>query len=100
MNSTMVAVYENGAFHPLIPVALPERVRVRIRVERVVTSTDTFEHRCLVREALVAAGLSLPTPPTPPALNLISAQRRAELARLFAAGRPLSEIIIKEREGR
>ena len=79
--------------------ALPERAQVEIRVERVVTPTEPAEHRRLVREALVAAGLSLPTAP-PPALDLISEERREELAHLFAAGRPLSEIIIKEREGR
>lgn len=73
---------------------------MQIRVERVVTSSDSVKHRHQVREVLVAAGLSLPTPPVPPATSPISAERREELAHLFAAGRPLSEIIIEEREGR
>jgi predicted DNA-binding antitoxin AbrB/MazE fold protein len=100
MDSTVMAIYENGALHPLTPMALPERAHVQIRVERVVTPTEPAEHRRLVREALVAAGLSLPIPPPSPALDLISEERREELAHLFAAGRPLSEIIIEEREGR
>jgi predicted DNA-binding antitoxin AbrB/MazE fold protein len=100
MDNTVMAIYENGALHPLTPMALPELARVQIRVERVMPSIEPVEHRRLVREALVAAGLSLPIAPPPPALDLISAKRREELAYLFAAGRPLSEIIIEEREGR
>jgi hypothetical protein len=62
-------------------------------------STDIDAHRRRVRAALVAAGLSLPTPDTPPAASLLSAERRDELAHRFAVGRPLSELIIEEREG-
>ena len=52
-----------------------------------------------VREALVAAGLVLPEPAAPQGQPL-SEQARDELARRIPAGRPLSEIIIEEREGR
>lgn len=100
MNSTVMAIYENGVLRPLAPLALPEHARVQIQVRQVLTPTDAAVHRRQVREALVAAGLSLPSPPPPPASSPISEERREELARLFAAGRPLSELIIEEREGR
>ncbi len=96
MNSTVTAIYENGVLRPLTPLALPERARVQVHVR--LESTDMDEHRRQVREALVAAGLSLPTPDTPPAASPISAERRDELAHRFAVGRPLSELIIEERE--
>jgi len=102
MNSTatVTAIYENGVLRPLTPLALPEHARVQIHVWQVVAPTNADEHRRQVREALVSAGLSLPSPPPPPVSSSISAERREELARLFAVGRPLSELIIEEREGR
>ncbi len=62
--------------------------------------TTMSNHRQRVREVLVQAGLSQPAPNTLPAPSPLSAERREELARLFATGRPLSELIIEEREGR
>jgi predicted DNA-binding antitoxin AbrB/MazE fold protein len=102
MNSTVtvMAIYENGVLHPLTPLALPERTRVQIHVQQVSAPTDAAEHRRQVHEALVAAGLSLPASSSPSVSSPISAERREELARLFAAGRPLSELIVEEREGR
>jgi len=100
MNSTVIAIYENGVLRPLTPLALPEHARVQIQVRQVLLPTDATEHRGQVQEALVAAGLSLQSSPVPPVSGPISAERREELARRFAAGRPLSELIIDEREGR
>ena len=99
MNSTIIAIYENGVLRPLTPLALPEHARVQVHVEQVLAPTDVAQNRRRVHEALVAAGLSLPTPDIPPVSSPLSAERREELARLFAAGRPLSELIIEEREG-
>lgn len=91
---TLTAIYENGILRPLTPVALPEQSRVQIRVERLVPLAEALEHRRLVREALIAAGLSLPVTPLP-AARPISDERRSELAQRFAAGCPLSELIIR-----
>jgi predicted DNA-binding antitoxin AbrB/MazE fold protein len=95
-----MAIYENGILRPLTPLALPEHARVEVYVQQVLAPIDAAEHRRQVREALVAAGLSLPGPLSPPASSPISAERREELAHLFAGERPLSELIIEEREGR
>jgi predicted DNA-binding antitoxin AbrB/MazE fold protein len=100
MNSTVGAIYERGILRPLTPLTLPEHTRVQVQVQRVLSPTDAAEHRRQVHNALVAAGLSLPTPPFTPATNLISEERRESLAHRFATGRPLSELIIEEREGR
>jgi hypothetical protein len=72
---------------------------VQIHVWQVLTPMNAAENRRQVREALVTAGLSLPTPDVPPVYSPISAERREELAHLFATGRPLSELIIEERGG-
>ena len=100
MNNTITAVYENGVLRPLTPLTLPEHAHVQIQLRQVLTPTEASEHRRRIREALVAAGLSPPTTDVPSAFRPISAERREELARLFATGRPLSELIIEEREGR
>ena len=34
MSQTITAVYENGVLRPLKPLALPERTRVRLQIER------------------------------------------------------------------
>jgi predicted DNA-binding antitoxin AbrB/MazE fold protein len=100
MSERITVIYRNGALHPLTPMELQEGARVQIRVERVETPTDIDEHRRLVREALVAAGLSLPATSIPPTSKPISAERREELAHLFATGGSLSSLIAEEREGR
>ena len=59
---------------------------------------ETITARREVVAALVAAGLTLPTPNISLAMPLSEAERD-DLARRIPAGRPLSEIIIEEREG-
>jgi hypothetical protein len=58
----------------------------------------TPAERDRVRAALVAAGLSLPAPAAPVAGQL-SPEQREELAQRVGVGRPLSELIIEERQG-
>jgi hypothetical protein len=53
-----------------------------------------------VLQILEASGLLLPTEPLPPSHKPVSAEEQAELARKFSAGRPLSEIVIEDREDR
>lgn len=62
--------------------------------------TTIIEHRRRVASALLNAGLSLSPSPTSYIAQPISAERREELAQLFATGGPLSELIIAEREER
>lgn len=100
MNGAVTAIYENGVLRLLTPLTLPEHTRVRVRVERILEPTDAAAHRRRIHEALVAAGLSLPAPYKSPSSDLLSAERREELARLFSTGRPLSELIIEERNER
>ena len=58
-------------------------------------------HRDQVNQALVKAGLSLPSiDTTAPAATQLSPERREELAQLFSVGGPVSELISEDREGR
>jgi hypothetical protein len=53
-----------------------------------------------VLQILESAGLLLPPEPLPSSYVPLSPEERAELARKFSVGRPLSEIIIEERVDR
>jgi predicted DNA-binding antitoxin AbrB/MazE fold protein len=99
MDQTVTAIYENGVLRPLDPLDLPERARVHISIKSLQEHAVTEAHRRQVREALVAAGLVLPESAAPEGQPL-SEQERDELACRIPAGRPLSEIIIEEREQR
>ncbi len=96
----VTAIYENGILRPLTPLALPEHARVQIQVQQVSTLAEAAAHRRRTQEALIAAGLSLPDARPLPVTGSLSAEQRVELARRFSIGRPLSELIIEEREGR
>lgn len=98
MNETITAIYENGVLRPTIPLNLPEHTEVQISI-KIPASTGTEAHRRHVMDVLVAAGLVLPTVAAP-AVPPLSEEERNDLARCIPAGRPLSEIIIEEREGR
>ena len=103
MKQTITAIYENGVLRPLTPLALPEQAEVQISIEPVPSNAETAEvQRRRVDDALIAAGLMRPRPTPNPALRPLSEQERAELADRLGAlgGKPLSEIIIEEREGR
>jgi predicted DNA-binding antitoxin AbrB/MazE fold protein len=100
MNQTIMAIYENGVLRPLTPLALPDRTEDQIRVEAASEHPDADTYRRQVDTALIAAGLKLPRASAdlihPP---LTDADRDA-LSRHIPAGRPLSAIILEERDGR
>lgn len=99
MNEKITAIYENGVLRPLAPLALPEHTKVQLLIQSPTLGNAAEAHRRQVIAALVAAGLTVPTLDTSPAMPL-SESERDELARRIPNGRPLSEIIIEEREGR
>jgi predicted DNA-binding antitoxin AbrB/MazE fold protein len=99
MSQTITAIYEQGILRPLEPLILAERSQVKIQILEAASPEDEDDRRRRVEEALIAAGLIKPLTP-PSGLLHISAKRRQELAQLYAAGGPLSELVIAEREGR
>jgi predicted DNA-binding antitoxin AbrB/MazE fold protein len=100
VNQTIKAFYENGVLRPLTPLALPDRTEVQITVEAASARPDAEAHRRQVDAALLAAGLMLPRlAADPPHRPLTDAERDA-LSRHIPAGRPLSELILEERDGR
>jgi predicted DNA-binding antitoxin AbrB/MazE fold protein len=95
MSTQATAIYEEGVLRLLTPVSLPEKARVRVQI----LSEEESESDLRRAEAvLIAAGLVKPTAQSD--LKTISPARRAELARLYAVGGPLSEAIIAERDAR
>ena len=96
MNTEATAIYENGVLRLLTPVSLPEQARVRLAILSEEEPGDEL-HRA--EAALIAAGLVKPEKPQSQ-LKSVSQERRAELARLYAVGGPLSKVIIAERDGR
>jgi predicted DNA-binding antitoxin AbrB/MazE fold protein len=99
MDETITAIYENGVLRPLAPLALPEHTTVQISIKTVPPPAGAVARRSMIIQTLVAAGLAAPPPSASPS-SLLSEQERHELAHRIPAGRPLSEIIIEEREER
>jgi predicted DNA-binding antitoxin AbrB/MazE fold protein len=100
MGQKIKAIYEKGVLRPLSSLSLRERAQVDLEIE---PDEEPVVHDSpdRIRGILVRAGLSLPEPdPIDDELPLPSPQRREELALLFSHGRPLSELIIEDREGR
>jgi predicted DNA-binding antitoxin AbrB/MazE fold protein len=102
MSQTITAIYADGVLRPLMPLTLPELSQVEIEVKSVLTTENAaLAERIRVHQILVDAGLivnhdtwqALPEDP-------VSTTEQEELDRAFAGGKPLSEIIIEEREGR
>jgi hypothetical protein len=76
-----------------------ETVREREQIVIRPKSVARNEREDVIR-ILEEAGLLLPPEPLPASHVTLSAKKRAELGRKFSVGRPLSEIIIEEREDR
>ena len=100
MNQTIMAIYENGVLRPLTPLALPDRTEVRISVEATSERADAETHRREVDSALIAAGMMLPRTGSEEIPRTLTNVEREALARHIPTGRPLSEIILEERDGR
>jgi predicted DNA-binding antitoxin AbrB/MazE fold protein len=97
MSTQATAIYENGVLRLLTPVSLPEQTRVRVEI---LAEEEPEQDMRRAEVALVAAGLVKPVISLPPGLRKVSPARRAELARLYATGGPLSEMIIADRDAR
>lgn len=98
MNQTITAIYADGVLHPLAPLNLPEQTEIELEVVRVATPEE--DERTRVLRGLAGAGVIINKPYEPLPLSPISDEERERLGRVFAVGKPLSEIIIEEREGR
>ena len=86
---------------PLSPLELPGHSQVEIDIHQVSSTTDRPAHRDQVNQTMIKAGLSLPSVDiTARSATRLSSERREELARLLSSSKPISELIIEDREGR
>jgi predicted DNA-binding antitoxin AbrB/MazE fold protein len=97
MTEILTAVYENGILRPLEPVKLRERQRVRLQI----LSDEPADEADQIIETLASAGL-LTLPSGGSDVRPVSNKKREEVARRLghASDKPLSEIIMAERDGR
>ena len=86
MIQTTTAIYENGLLRPIAPLDLPEHSEVEITVQ---INENSLHSK--VRKALKLDELSNNSE------NIISNERRAELAKIFSAEKPLSKYIHEDR---
>jgi predicted DNA-binding antitoxin AbrB/MazE fold protein len=100
MNQMITAIYENGVLRPLTPLDLPDHTEVRIQVETTPEHPEAETHRRAVDDALTAAGLLTPWAVDQAAFRPLSDSDRDALPRRIPAGRPLSQIILEEHDGR
>lgn len=93
------AVYEDGILRPLEPLDLVEHRVVYVQILEPQAEPSPIELHATATRLLQEAGLVVPAPqPAGDRPAQISPERRAELARLFSAGPPLSELILEDRE--
>lgn len=96
MTEVITAMYENGVLHPLKPLKLRERQRVRIHIMPEETQGED-EAEVAIR-TLVASGRLTPPIGHSNVIPLSEAERITLAERLGnAPGKPLSEIIIEDR---
>jgi hypothetical protein len=92
---TITAIYEHGVLRPIGAVELPERAQVELDVRSVTVPLDPVD------AALIGAGLITHLPiASAHVAGLLTPDERNELARRFAPGIALAQIIVDEREGR
>ena len=89
MNQTTTAIYENGLLRPVVPLDLPEHSEVEITVR--------IKEDSLHKQVLKALKLGNQSNE---AEAVISNERRAELAKIFSAEKPLSDYINEDRDSR
>jgi len=97
MNETITVIYERGVLRPLEPLAIPEQTSIEIRIVKPPLAAQRERDR--VRQALLSAGIIRSRPPAESGPGVSEAQLIAA-AEALAAGGPLSELIIAERDGR
>ena len=96
-SQSVPAIWEDGVLRPLQPLTLPEHARVHITIA--IVDNVLTPDREQIRVALEAAGLSLVEQGAHPQ-EALSSEARGSLAREVPPGRPLSQIIIEDRDGR
>ena len=92
------AIYQDGMLKLQEPLELPEGSKVTVYVAVEQETSDIEIHRAMIRDALESLSRRATQKRLYP-IRQISEERREELANLFAIGKPLSEIIMEEREG-
>lgn len=100
MSQTITAIYANGVLRPLTPLELEDQSQVELEV-RSVKSAESMpsEERQRIIEALAHAGLLANAPALFPITEEpVPEEEEEELAQIFAGEKPLSEIIIEERQ--
>jgi predicted DNA-binding antitoxin AbrB/MazE fold protein len=100
MSQTITAVYADGVLRPVVPLELENYTQVELEVREIKNTPSTnFEERKRIIEAMERAGLLANTPAIPfDAKEIVSEEEEGELAQIFAGEKPLSEIIIEERQ--
>ena len=94
MNTSIATIYENGVLRPLVPLSLPERSQVWVRIVAPEKPDNEVEN---ARQALIRAGLVLPRQTQTRPAGLLTDEQRAALAKKVQAAGPLSDLIIEER---
>jgi predicted DNA-binding antitoxin AbrB/MazE fold protein len=96
MNTNIAVVYERGVLRPLMPLDLPERAQLEIRIVRQNEAAMTESEKAY--RALLEAGLIRPS--SIEEVEAVSEEERRRVADAYALAGPLSELIIAERDER
>ena len=98
MLETITATYKNGTLHPLSPLNLPDNESVRI----IILPAEPLDEKDELVRIMCKAGLIQPARQTTLSVpsDPLSEKKRMKIAKKLgqAKGKPLSEIIILERD--
>lgn len=94
MPQSIIAVYEHGIFRPLEPLSLPDkqRVRIRIDIERQIDSAENgFQHMVNIGKLTLPSGQSK--------VKQVPLEERNRVADILgqATNKSVSEMIIEDR---
>lgn len=103
MSQIITAIYADGVLRPLIPLELENQTQVELEVRPIMNAepnySANYEERRRIIEAMASAGLLANSPELSfNSEEIISEEEEEELAQILAGERPLSEIIIEERQ--
>ena len=100
MSQTITAIYADGVLRPLAPLELENQTQVELEVRPIRNmESANYEERKQIIEAMAKAGLLANTPALSFSSDeIISEEEEEELAQMFTGEKPLSEIIIEERQ--
>lgn len=98
MERTIIAIYERGVLRPTRVLDLPERETVHVKIQSPRSSNGKRSQGEYARALRVLQANGLIKPKSRTVRRRVSEKRRRALVHALSAGKPLSKIVIDDRD--